>query len=69
MMHHEKLVSAYMTEHGSITQMEAYEQLGCMRLASVICRMRKRGEAIKAETVEGKNRFGHPVRYTRYSYV
>lgn len=57
----------YMRDFGSITQAEAFTQLGVMRLASRVCDLERDGIRIKRETVFGKNRYGEPIHYTRYS--
>lgn len=60
-------VLRYMEDFGSITQLEAIEQLGVMRLASRISDLRGLGIAIKKETVSSKNRYGDKVSYAKYS--
>lgn len=59
----------YMKKHGGITQMQAYIDIGCFRLASRICDLKKRGHSIKTETVYVKNRYGDEVPIARYSLV
>lgn len=41
-----ELILRYMDEHGSITSLEAMKLFGCMRLASRISDLRKRGYMI-----------------------
>ena len=57
----------YMTEFGSITQIEALQELGIMRLASRISDLKKQGYAIKGEIVAVKNRHGETCRVKKYS--
>ncbi len=57
----------YMKDFGSITQMEALQDLGCMRLASRISEMRKRGVGIKDEQIAVKNRYGEKCYIKKYS--
>lgn len=57
----------YIEEFGSITQLEAFRDLGVMRLASRISSMRKQGYNIISKTEEVKNRYGEPCRIKRYS--
>lgn len=57
----------YMQKHGSITQLQAYIDIGCWRLASRINDLRRKGYAIKTETVKIKNRDGNSVPIARYS--
>lgn len=60
-------IKRYIDDNGSITSLEAMEQLGVMRLASRISDMKRLGINIEARTVKGKNRYGQPICYTRYS--
>jgi hypothetical protein len=57
----------YMREHGGITQLEAYLDIGCWRLASRISDLKKRGYGIRKEWVTVKNRYGESVPVARYS--
>lgn len=57
----------YLNEFGSITQLEALQDLGIMRLASRISELKKAGREIKVELVKGKNRYGETVKWARYS--
>lgn len=57
----------YIEEKGSITTFEAFTVLGCTRLASRICDLKKLGYKFKTDTEKGKNRNGDPVHYTRYT--
>lgn len=56
----------YMKDFGSISAVEAMEDLGIMRLASRIADLKKMGVEITARTVKGMNRFGETVHFTRY---
>ena len=60
-------VLQYMERFGSITQRDAYNDLGVMRLASRISELRKKGHAITGEMVNVENRFGKIVQVKRYS--
>lgn len=57
----------YMEEYGSITQLEALQDLGCMRLASRISDLKKQGVPIKSDIEAVKNRFGENCYIKRYS--
>lgn len=57
----------YMNEFGSITQYEALQDLGCMRLASRISDLRKKGYLIRSESVAVKNRFDETCYVSKYS--
>lgn len=57
----------YISEFGSITQLDALRDLGVMRLASRISDLRNDGYAINGVMETGKNRYGEPIHYKRYS--
>lgn len=57
----------YLDEHGSITQMEAMNVLGVMRLASRVSELRKQGHKITSTMQPVKNRFGETCRIKRYT--
>lgn len=57
----------YMKKHGSITQLEAYLDIGCWRLASRISDLKNQGYPIKREMETVKNRYGEKVLIARYS--
>lgn len=63
----EQRILNYIDEFGSITQMEAFFDLGVMRLASRISDLKKDGVAIKKEMITAKNRYGENVSFARYS--
>lgn len=56
----------HMKKHGTLTQIEAYEQYGCFRLASRIHEIRMAGIGIESELKKGKNRYGVDCRYAEY---
>ena len=62
----EKII-AYMQEHGGITQLDAYLDIGCWRLASRISDLKKRGYPIKREIIKVQNRYGESVAVAKYS--
>ena len=57
----------YIDRFGSITQLEALQDLGVMRLASRISDLRSLGYPIVSKTEEVKNRFGEKCHIKRYS--
>ncbi len=59
----------YMEEFGSITQLEAFADLGVSRLAARISDLKDEGHIIKSELVKVKNRFGETSTVSRYSLV
>jgi hypothetical protein len=59
-------VLAYMRQFGSITQLQALQDIGCMRLASRISDLRYRGYAIGRRMKTSKNRYGKDVSFAEY---
>ena len=59
----------YMRKFGSITTLQAFNDLGCTRLTSRITDLKKEGYLIKGEFVSGKNRLGETVHYKKYSLI
>lgn len=62
-----KRVLNYIETFGSITQMEAMKDLGCMRLASRISDLRRDGHPIVSKLEAVENRFGEKCYIKRYS--
>jgi hypothetical protein len=62
-------VLQYMVHFGSITQLEALADIGCMRLASRISDLRNRGYAIGRRMKTGKNRYGDSVSFAEYYLI
>ena len=56
----------YMKTHGSISTLEAFNELGITRLASRICDLTRDGYNIERYNDRRKNRFGENVTYKRY---
>lgn len=56
----------YIKTEGSITQLDALREFGCMRLASRVSELRKAGVPIIRELETSKNRYGEPIIYARY---
>lgn len=61
----ERIIS-YMNQFGSITQFDAFNDLGIMRLASRISDLRRLGYPITSTTESVKNRYGEKVHVKRY---
>jgi biotin synthase-like enzyme len=57
----------YIKEHGSITQMDASNELGVYCLPERIRDLRKAGIAVKSTLETSKNRWGEVCRYARYT--
>lgn len=60
-------VLGYMENCGSITQLEAWKEIGVMRLASRISELRKNGCKITSKMEKVKNRYGETCSVKRYS--
>lgn len=61
-----QLVLDYITAFGSITQLEAFRDLGVMRLASRVSELKKKGYEIESKPETVKNRFGKKISVKRY---
>lgn len=59
-------ILAFIETYGSITQLEALNELGVMRLASRISDLRRAGYPIKSKTEKVKNRFDEECHVKRY---
>jgi len=56
----------YLNDFGSITQLEALQDLGIMRLASRISEIRKGGINICGDKIDVRNRYGEICRIKKY---
>lgn len=56
----------YMNTHGSITPMEAFNELGITKLATQISYMIRDGYTVEKIFEKSKNRYGEPCHYMRY---
>lgn len=66
-MKQKERIMEYMKEHGSITQLEATNHLGILRLGARIWDLKHDGVAIKKELVCEKNRYGENTCFARYT--
>lgn len=62
-------VLQYMINFGSISQLDALSDLGCMRLAARISDLRERGYSIGRRMKSGKNRYGESVSFAEYYLI
>ena len=62
-------VLQYMRDFGSITQLQALQDIGCMRLASRISDLRYQGYAIGRRMKTSKNRYGESVSFAAYYLI
>lgn len=51
----------------TLSQAEAFMEYGIGRLSSRICELRAAGYPIESEFVAGKNKYGEPIFFVRYS--
>lgn len=65
MTQNERIVE-YIKRFGSITTLDAFNDLGVTRLASRICDLSKMGYEFDKEFESAKNRYGESVSYVRY---
>lgn len=61
-------VLAYLKRHGNLTQMQAFTELGVMRLSQRVAELEADGVKIKHIRAKVWNRFGDPCYVTRYLY-
>ena len=59
-------VLKYMEDFGSINPLEAIADLGCMRLASRVSDLKRKGYEIESRRVKSKNRYGKSVHFAEY---
>ena len=60
-------VRQYIKDFGSISTLEAFKDLGITRLSARIWEIEREGTPVKRSTETGKNRYGEPTRWTRYT--
>ena len=60
-------ILSYIEENGSITQLDALREFGCMRLASRISDLKRQGIPVRRTMETSKNRYGEPISYARYT--
>lgn len=63
---HQRIID-YIEKHGSITQLEAIVDLAIFRLPSRMNEFKVMGYTFKREIIKGKNRYGEPTHFARYS--
>ena len=61
------LILDYIRQYGSITPLEAFNDLGITKLATRVSEMRREGIEIEGETIAVKNRFGQKCYVKRYT--
>ena len=66
-MTQQERILKYMDDFGSISPMEAFNDLGITKLATRISEMIQDGLSFEKKLVSAKNRYGETVHYMRYS--
>lgn len=59
-------VLKYVEDNGSITSMQAFSDLGIVKLSNRICELKDRGVPIASRTECGKNRYGTKTHWKVY---
>ena len=62
-------IRKYLDDFGSITPLEALRDLGIMRLGARIYDLKRRGYPIISSTEQGRNRYGEPTHWARYTLI
>lgn len=65
-MSQKKRVLDYLGQYGSISSLEAFQELGVTRLSAVIFNLKEEGYEFDVTKAKGKNRFGEKTCYARY---
>ena len=65
-MKQEDRILKYMQDFGTITPLQALEDLGVMRLGARIYDLKKAGHPISRRMVTKKNRYGEAVSFAEY---
>lgn len=68
-MSQKRRIYDYLVRFGSITQAQAFEDIGVSRLAARIADLRNDGVQIGSEWVKKTNRYGEPVMIKRYRLI
>lgn len=61
------MILRYLQDYGSISQLEAANELGCYRLSSRIYDLKQQGYNIVKTMESKKNRYGKSVSFARYA--
>lgn len=65
-MTQQERVIDYLKENGSITSMQAFNELGVTRISAVIFDLRQSGYDIESEQTKGVNRYGEKTYFATY---
>ena len=64
-----QMILNYIEKHGSISQKESADHLGCYRLSARIYDLKHSGHKFKKVMETGLNRFGQKETHARYSLI
>ena len=62
-----QMILQYINDFGSISPLEAMQDIGCMRLAARIQDLEEQGYVFETKSEGGRNRWGKKTSWTRYS--
>ena len=65
----EQRVIMYLTEHPIMTPMDAWNELGITKLATVVSRLKRKGYAFRQQRLTSNNRFGEKCSFMSYALV
>lgn len=63
------VVVKHLKDGKEISQLEATEKYGILRLGAIICKMRKQGYEISTKIERKPNRYGHVSNYAVYKLL
>ena len=66
-MTQKEMIVKYIKDFGSITPMEAFNELGITKLATRVSELISDGEKIRKQPEKRLNRYGKKCRYMRYT--
>lgn len=59
----------YVEKYGSITPMQAINELGITKLATRVSELKKEGYEVRTQILYAPNRYGDNTRFARYSNI
>ena len=69
MVTQKEMVLQYMQDFGSITPVQAFQDLGIMRLGARIFELKKDGVLIESRLASARNRYGKTTRFAEYRLI
>lgn len=58
----------WLMDYGTLTRVEAFAELGIIESPARISELRKMGHVISTTREHGKNRYGEPVSWVKWTY-